>query len=164
MADSYPDRCRHGLLKATCAYCSPRATSSLPNDSSRTVRPGRQVTSKPAQVSSAATLSSELLKEYVPLAAAKLARIAREHRLVAYSELMNEFGGRGFIGQVLDEINRREHARGRPLLSAIVVQKDTGEPGPGFWHLVSELFPTAAKAGFWQAERDRVWAYEWTED
>ncbi|MEI6058417.1 MAG: hypothetical protein WCP89_01470 [archaeon] len=43
------------------------------------------------------------------------------------------------IGKVLDEISRYEISGGRPLLSAVVVQKDTMRPGKGFGKLVDAL-------------------------
>jgi hypothetical protein len=155
-------RCKHGLVKLTCAYCSPSQQGL--GHSPRTSE--THLGTKPATAAGSGTgqLSQELLNQYVPQIRKKLVRTAGENGLIYYGDIMNEFGGRGYIGHVLDEVNRREHAAGRPLLSAIVVQKDTGEPGPGFWSLVSELFPNSSRAGFWRAERDKVWAFDWPQD
>jgi hypothetical protein len=151
MTGSYSlEKCKHGMPKATCAYCNPR---SVPNRSN--------LGSSNASSGARPELSGELLEQYVPLARAHLAEIARQKRTVNYSDIMNEFGGRGHIGKVLDEVNRREHAKGHPMLSALVVQKDTGRPGDGFWTLVAELFPTASLKGFWEAECERIWAFDW---
>jgi len=50
------------------------------------------------------------------------------------------------------------------MLSALVVQKDTGRPGDGFWSLHAELFPSTSHAGFWEAECERIWAFDWTKN
>ncbi len=84
-------------------------------------------------------LSADLLETCVPQARKYLVAAARTHRLVPYMEIANVLGGRGYIGQVLDELNRREHARGHPLISAIVVLAESHEPSDGFFKLVQEL-------------------------
>jgi len=43
------------------------------------------------------------------------------------------------IGHITGEINEYEHRHGRPMLSAVVVTKDTGMPGGGFFVLASSL-------------------------
>jgi hypothetical protein len=55
--------------------------------------------------------------------------------VVSYEELMEEMGGpgRGFIGQILEDVSVLEHREGRPLLSVLVVHKGTRNPGPGYW-------------------------------
>lgn len=64
--------------------------------------------------------------------------------------------------QRIDELNRREHADGNPLLGAIVTQGESGRPSPGCLRLLKELFGTTAdEQELWRAERDRVWAFEW---
>jgi len=146
----YLQKCKHGMTISTCAYCSPRPshprTQAAFNSRSSTARP---------------ELSGDLLEQYVPLARARLAEVARHRGTVNYGDIMNELGGRGHIGKVLDEVNRREHAKGHPMLSALVVQKDTGRPGDGFWSLVAELFPSVGRQGFWEAECERIWAFDW---
>jgi hypothetical protein len=76
----------------------------------------------------------------------RLIRAAQGGELVYYSELAKllgidmdnpHFGVQ--VGRVLDEINQDEVADGRPMLSAIVVSKDTMLPGKGFFTLGQQL-------------------------
>jgi len=92
-----------------------------------------------------------------------LVATARDHRLVPYMEMANAHGGRGYFGQVLDELNRREHAKGHPLISAIVVSAQSHEPSEGFYKLVEELKLASGRSRrqIWETERDRVWAFDW---
>ncbi len=60
-------------------------------------------------------------------------------RTVTYGFLMRKFGlsrgghhGKGVVG-VIGEIDRHEARRGAPGFAAIVVRKDTGYPGGGFF-------------------------------
>jgi hypothetical protein len=69
----------------------------------------------------------------------ELLRAAREHRAVTYGLLMRKFRisrgaprGKGVVG-VIGEIDRRETQKGAPGFAAIVVRKDTGYPGGGFF-------------------------------
>src|SRR5688500_2941885 len=93
------EKCKHGMQKATCGYCTPRPETTRSASAMST----RSTGTRP-------DLSGELLEQYVPLARARLAEIARQRRTINYGDIMNEFGGRGHIGKVLDEVNRREHA------------------------------------------------------
>jgi hypothetical protein len=149
-------RCKHGLLVRTCAYCSPKERGGKSAHSS-----GSAERQHPKE----AGRRYERLEDYVPGLRKELVQAAREHRLVTYGEVMNRYGGRGYIGPVLDEVNRREHARGHPMLSAIVVHKGSGMPGEGFWGLISELHPSVAKSkSYWEIERNKVWAFDWPPD
>jgi len=56
------------------------------------------------------------------------------------------------IGEKLDEVNRFEHAEDRPLLSAIVISKESGRPGEGFFTCAQELGVYAGE------DRDQFWA------
>jgi hypothetical protein len=58
------------------------------------------------------------------------------------------------IGEKLDEVNRFEHAQGRPLLSAIVISKESGRPGEGFFTCAQELGVYAGE------DRDQFWAIQ----
>jgi hypothetical protein len=63
---------------------------------------------------------------------------AKESRTVTYGYLMKKFGltrgrgPRGVVG-VIGEIDNYEVRRGSPGFGAIVVRKDTGFPGGGFF-------------------------------
>ncbi len=64
---------------------------------------------------------------------------------------------------ILDDINRHEHAAGRPLLTAIVVNKEEGMSGHGFFKLAAQLGHHRDGDDdrlYWEWERDRVYA-EW---
>ena len=78
-------------------------------------------------------LSRDKMEDFVPRARRRLAKAASERQLVPYGEVMNSLGGRGYVGQVLDELNRREFARGNPLISAIVVKEGANMASDGFF-------------------------------
>ena len=68
----------------------------------------------------------------------ELMRAALERRTVTYGYLMKKFElARGDTGEtvvgVLGEIDREESRNGAPGFAAIVVRKDTGYPGGGFF-------------------------------
>lgn len=76
----------------------------------------------------------------------RLVRAARARELVHYGELARmlgidmdnpHFGAQ--VGRVLGEISTEEVANGRPMLSAIVVSRDTMLPGHGFYDLGKQL-------------------------
>ena len=105
------------------------------------------------------------MERYVPVARVALTEAAREKATtLTYGELMPSLGGRGYIGQVLDELNRREHEQGRPLLSALVVRADTGMPSRGFFGLARELRPssTTDDRALWERELASVRAFDWS--
>jgi hypothetical protein len=69
----------------------------------------------------------------------ELLRAARGRRTVTYGFLTRKFrlsrgasGGKGVVGAI-GEVDRREAQRGAPGFAAIVVRKDTGYPGGGFF-------------------------------
>lgn len=109
-------------------------------------------------------LSQEVLERHVQAARDYLVHAAHYHQVVDYSHVYRAMGtGRAYIGQVLDELNRREHAAGRPLLSAIVVTKEGGAPSRGFFTVATELglYDGGDKQSFWTEQRDRVWNFDW---
>ncbi len=109
-------------------------------------------------------LSPTVLERHVAAAREYLTYAARFHQTVDYGDVYRAMGsGRGYISQVLDELNRREHANGRPLLSAIVVSKQGGAPSRGFYTVADELglYSGGDRHEFWIEERARVWNYDW---
>lgn len=81
----------------------------------------------------------------------RLVQAARAQQLVHYGELGKMLGldmenphFAAQVGKVLDRINEDESAAGRPMISAIVVSKDTMLPGSGFFKLGQELRQTLA--------------------
>ena len=66
------------------------------------------------------------------------------------------------VGKVLDRINEDEAAAGRPMISAIVVSKDTMLPGAGFFKLGQEQHrtdPDEDEIGFAIRQIKRVHEY-----
>ena len=68
----------------------------------------------------------------------RLQEVARDQALTTYSEIA-PYGGidsgqphfDAVIGRLLDDVNRAEVEQQRPMLSAVVINKDTRMPGRG---------------------------------
>lgn len=71
---------------------------------------------------------------------ARLIETAANGATIAYSELGTS---RRMVGSYLYRIAREEEAAGRPPLTALVVHKGNGKPGPGF-------LEAAKRVGFWR--------------
>lgn len=76
----------------------------------------------------------------------ELRKVAREQRTTTYGDIaplaqldMENPYHRTEIARLLGEISTHEHELGRPLLSAVVIGKDTNIPGQGFFTLAREL-------------------------
>ena len=76
----------------------------------------------------------------------RLREVSRDLSITYYSDVAPMAGldmglpnDRHQIGMILDEINREEMQMNRPMLSAVVVQKDTLRPGRGFFNLAQSL-------------------------
>lgn len=88
-----------------------------------------------------------------------LQKRASERQTITYSELSREttsipLGPHDFaMSWMLGEVSEEEHEAGRPLLSALVVYKETGFPGPGFYDL-------AIRLGRKVTDRDSFWVNE----
>jgi hypothetical protein len=52
---------------------------------------------------------------------------------------MSNIGDRTHLASILGEIATYEHEQGRPLLPVVVVLKETGMPGQGFFSLARDL-------------------------
>ena len=97
----------------------------------------------------------------------ELKKVARDKKLITYSDIGEKIGVRANdpeLWQMLDKINRQEHEQGRPMLSAVVVQKEGnvyGAPGDGFFKLARELsvFRGGNKYVFWASELNVVYNY-----
>jgi hypothetical protein len=80
---------------------------------------------------------------------------------IFYSELTTHIGSIGFgphdvsFHHLLGQISVEEDAAGRGMLSALVVHKDDGMPGQGFFDLAQRL-------GRNVADRERCWSEEVT--
>ena len=89
----------------------------------------------------------------------KLIKVAKGKKTIYYSELGIN---RRWVGEIVGDISIYEREQGRPLLSAVVVRKDTKMPGEGFWGLTYET--QSAKTGvdrrnFWKSELNKVYNY-----
>ena len=114
-------------------------------------------------------LRPETLKSYLEIAKIILVEVAKgkmRDRIITYQQLMDEMGGpgRGYIGEVLEEVCDNEYENGRPLLSAVVVHKTNRLPGNGFWKL--RILPPSLKnasmeekKNHWKQECRKVWEY-----
>lgn len=70
------------------------------------------------------------------------------------------------VGALLGHVSVAEWLEGRPLLSAIVVQAEGGQPGTGFFDLARELGELTisgedAELRYWLAEYDRCMKHPW---
>jgi len=102
---------------------------------------------------------------------------ASNRRTVTYGELMGRFGlARGDSGKtvvgMLGEVDRAENRAGAPGFAAIVVRKDTGYPGGGFfcWDDVpveirrppercNDPKLSHAERAYIRKQQERIWAY-----
>jgi len=100
----------------------------------------------------------------------RLKEVARGGRKITYGEIapmadlnMSKPPDRREIGRILDSISTREHEEGRPLLSAVVVRRNTRYPGKGFFRLAQGLgiYDGTNDLAFFIKEIYRVHAY-WT--
>lgn len=91
----------------------------------------------------------------------ELRKVAEARQTITYSQLAERIGiSPQNLGSVLDSLNRQLHARGLPMLSAVVVKKQTGMPGQGFFRLAWELgrFASGEDARqFWERELTEVY-------
>ncbi len=77
----------------------------------------------------------------------KLKEVARTKSLITYREVgdlvglnMHDAGDRVRIAQILDDINEEEVIiHDRPMLSSVVIRKDTSIPGAGFFKCARKL-------------------------
>ena len=100
----------------------------------------------------------------------ELMRVAKGQRLTNYGDIaplarldMRNPVDRNEIGRILDEISNAEHQQSRPLLSAVVVQKEFNIPGKGFFALARRLdlysgHDDLSDVAFWASEVTKVHA------
>ena len=101
----------------------------------------------------------------------ELRKAARAGRLVCYGEIASLLGmdvrspqRRGKLARLLKEVCALEVGEGRPMLGSLVVRKDTGMPGAGFFRGAADLGVFSGESGddkrsFWTAEVRRVHEY-----
>jgi hypothetical protein len=109
---------------------------------------------------------------------AELLKAALERRTVTYGYLMQKFNvSRGSqagktVVSLLDEIDKVEHAKAAPGFAALVVRKDTGFPGGGFfcwegipanlrrpWEKSQDPKLSESERKYIIAEQEHIWAY-----
>jgi len=107
------------------------------------------------------------LTEFLLTVRAVLEDIAEIGQTITYEELVEQVTARRGscsphwqMGAHLGRISHWERANGRPLLSAIVVNRD-GSIGPGFWKMVEEemQIPVVNREAFLTNTQLQVWAY-----
>lgn len=93
----------------------------------------------------------------------RLRQVAHGEGTTYYGDLCAEMNKVGVItlephgaplAGLLGQINVMEHDQNRPLLSAVVLSKETGVPGVGFWNISEQM---GIDVGGTDEERDRFW-------
>lgn len=93
---------------------------------------------------------------------------AKARQLITYSELTGMLQTASIhyhshlLTRLLIEIGSAEAAAGRPILPALVIAKQTGRPGLGYFRLAPGETRTEDPFLEWEAEVQRVYAY-WSE-
>ncbi len=90
----------------------------------------------------------------------ELLKAARARGTMAYGELMKIMGvsrGRPLFDAIV-AVDRAEHARGAPGFAAIIVRKDTGFPGGGFF--CDDDLPASLRRPFSRANDPKLSAAE----
>jgi Arc/MetJ-type ribon-helix-helix transcriptional regulator len=96
-------------------------------------------------------------------ARAAMCAVAGARRLISYQELSDRIDAYNprspSFHDLITEIALEEHRAGRGLLSAVVVRKDTGQPGDGFFEAAEEELERALpdRDAFWRDELERVY-------
>ena len=96
-----------------------------------------------------------------------LIKFARNRKIIAYSDLAEmcglsrNRGGGTHMFAALDEISCQEVSGGNGMLSAVVVNKWLGRPGPGFFDLARRLkllhkHDRNSEREFWKCELRKV--------
>ena len=97
----------------------------------------------------------------------ELKQLAKSEKITCYSSIaplagldMTNPAHRREIGEILGEISQHEHDAGRPLLSAVVISRDTNMPGEGFFKLARDLslFMAEDELSFFTKELEKVYA------
>ena len=95
--------------------------------------------------------------------------MARSKSVITYSDIAPLVGvdirtslGRREIGRLIADVCAHEVEHGRPMLGSVVVRKDTGMPGDGYFEGACRLgrFDPDAKKdkrAFWAEELERVY-------
>ena len=96
-----------------------------------------------------------------------LADYAKRKKTVTYSGLVWEAGlpfdaYSTAMNELLCDISTSEHGFGRPMLSALVVGKDGGIPGSGFYKAAKALgYDASDQLSFWADQVSRTFSTSW---
>lgn len=87
----------------------------------------------------------------------RLVEVAARGTTITYDELRGELDLSGDLVPILRSLSVAEDEAGRGLLTAVVVRRDTGIPGAGWFRLAEERGRELHdRIGMWQAERARL--------
>ena len=104
----------------------------------------------------------------------ELVKAARSHGTLTYGELMRLMGiSRGRpLWEAIVEVDKAEYAKGAPGFAAIIVRKDTGFPGGGFFcddglpadlrrpfEKASDPKLSAAETNYVKEAQRKIWEY-----
>ncbi len=96
----------------------------------------------------------------------KLKGIAKQRKRTHYEDVaplvnlnLDTIKERNELADILGKISTYEHEEGRPMLSAVVLRKDTDMPGSGFFELARELglLTSQNEKKFFYDEIKKVW-------
>jgi len=120
-------------------------------------------------------LELETLSKHVEETRPILIEAARNRKTITYGELTKKFRiCRGDIGRLLGAISIIEHRQNRPLLSSVVINKITGNPGveflflPGIQETIKRVggqknpilhYYNEGEEKFWKSELEKTWDY-----
>jgi len=90
---------------------------------------------------------------------------ASSRSTVTYGEAARvAFGGRfsarsGALMDLLSEVDTQEEAATGVMIASLVVRKDTGMPGEGYFAFARDVLgrPVADRSAFWRGEAEKVW-------
>lgn len=96
-----------------------------------------------------------------------LVQLARKERIITYKDLAQHVDvDQPTLWAALDAVAEENRARREPPLCALVVAKETGLPGRGYFQkqtfLHDHMDPLAT--AIWGRHRDRVWCFSWPEE
>lgn len=98
----------------------------------------------------------------------RLHEVANQNEVVSYSELTDGFKlvHRFRIGSVLGIVGTLEHELGNPVLTAVVINKQSERAGDGFMDLLQVLGMTVPsteteKRRVWEEHLEKVHAHNW---
>lgn len=100
-----------------------------------------------------------------------LADAAADRATITYGDAARvAFGGRfsarsGALMDLLGEVDEEEDRRRGIMIASLVVRKDTGMPGEGYFAFIARMGrPIDDREGVWRGEAERVWAAYAKED